>query len=258
MSKTETDLPARMRIAGASPLEQRLLRAAGSELPSRALSERMARGLGIALPVVGSGAAVGAASKAAVAAPKAASVGSSLLPWVSGALVAAVVAGAFLAARPSATQSVLAPAGSAAAFAPVPSASAPAPAQVASAPTQLTEAPSKGDNAESLKAALPPASPRVRRGTTASDLANQIALIDAARAALAGGDSARALASVRDYQSGYPNGSFNPEVAAIKIEALLKLGRKAEARALAERFSANYGPGPLTDRVTRLLGAGQP
>jgi outer membrane protein assembly factor BamD (BamD/ComL family) len=98
----------------------------------------------------------------------------------------------------------------------------------------------------------------LRGGTTASDLASQIALIDAARAALAGGDSARALASVRDYQSGYPNGSFKPEVAAIKIEALLKLGRKTEARALAERFSANYGPGPLTDRVTRLLGAGQP
>jgi outer membrane protein assembly factor BamD (BamD/ComL family) len=98
----------------------------------------------------------------------------------------------------------------------------------------------------------------LRGGTTASDLTSQIALVDAARAALAGGDSARALASVRDYQSGYPNGSFKPEVAAIKIEALLKLGRKAEARALAERFSVNYGPGPLTDRVTRLLGAGQP
>jgi hypothetical protein len=160
---------------------------------------------------------------------------------------------------------VPAPAGSAAAFAPVASAAAPvasaaapAPSQLASAPTRLTEAPSKGDNAESLKAALPPASPRLHGGTTASDLASQIALIDAARAALAGGDSAGALASVRDYQGGYPNGSFKPEVAAIKIEALLKLGRKTEARALAERFSASYGPGPLADRVTRLLGAGQP
>ena len=93
---------------------------------------------------------------------------------------------------------------------------------------------------------------------TANELANQIALVDAARAALASGGAARALASVRDYQTEYPHGTFRPEVAAIKIEALLKLGRKAEARALAERFAANYGAGPLADRVTRLVGTAEP
>ena len=257
MSKRETDLPERLRSAGASPLEQRLLQAAGSERPSRALSERMARGIGVVLPAVGSGAAVGLSSKTAAAASKAASSGSSLLPWVSGALVAAVVAGAFVAARAHVTQSGPAPAGSAAALAPIASPAALPPAQ-SSAAARPTEAPSRSDNAELPKPVVPSASPRLRAGTTASELANQIALVDAARAALAGGDSARALASVRDYQSGYPSGTFKPEVAAIKIEALLKLGRKTEARALAERFSANYGPGPLADRVTRLLGAAQP
>jgi TolA-binding protein len=246
-----------MRSAGASPLEQRLLRAAGSELPSRALSERMARGIGVVLPAVGSGAAVGVASKTAAAASKAASSGGTLLPWVSGALVAAVVAGAFVAAGPHVTQSAPAPAGSAAALAPIASPTELPPAQ-SSAAARPTEAPSRSENAELPKPVVPSGSPRLRGGTTASELANQIALVDAARGALAGGDSARALASVRDYQSGYPNGSFKPEVAAIKIEALLKLGRKTEARALAERFSANYGAGPLADRVTRLLGAAQP
>jgi hypothetical protein len=218
----------------------------------------MARGIGVVLPAVGSGAAVTVASKTAAAASKAASSGGTLLPWFSGALVAAVVAGAFVAARPTAQQSPPALAGSAAALAPVTSLAGPAPPQSASAAARPTEAPSRSENAELPKPVLPSASPRLRAGTTASELANQIAVVDAARAALAGGDSARALASVRDYQSGYPNGSFKPEVAAIKIEALLKLGRKTEARALAERFSANYGPGPLTDRVTRLLSAAQP
>ena len=42
------------------------------------------------------------------------------------------------------------------------------------------------------------------------------------------------------------------------IEALVKLGRKAEARALAERFVKSYGPGPLAERVSRLGGLADP
>jgi outer membrane protein assembly factor BamD (BamD/ComL family) len=105
---------------------------------------------------------------------------------------------------------------------------------------------------------VPSATPRGRGVATANELASQIALVDAARAALASGGAARALASVRDYQAEYPNGTFRPEVAAIKIEALVKLNRTAEARALAERFASNYGPGPLADRVARLVGTAQP
>jgi len=63
---------------------------------------------------------------------------------------------------------------------------------------------------------------------------------------------------VRGYQAEYPNGTFKPEVAAIKIEALVKLGRKTEARVLAERFSTTYGPGPLADRVARLASVPEP
>jgi outer membrane protein assembly factor BamD (BamD/ComL family) len=99
---------------------------------------------------------------------------------------------------------------------------------------------------------------RARESATGNDLANQVALVDAARAALASGGAERALASVREYQTTYPGGAFRPEVAAIRIEALLKLGRKAEARALAERFPATYGPGLLADRVARMTGMTQP
>jgi len=102
------------------------------------------------------------------------------------------------------------------------------------------------------------ASQRGRAATTANELSKQVALVDAARTALASGDAGRALSSVREYQATYPSGTFRPEVAAIKIEALLKLGRKAEARASAERFSASYGSGPLAERVARLAGIRQP
>jgi outer membrane protein assembly factor BamD (BamD/ComL family) len=87
-----------------------------------------------------------------------------------------------------------------------------------------------------------------------SDLAEQIALIDAARVALAGGSAERALTGVRQYQARYPKGTFRPEAAAIKIEALVKLGRAGEARTLAERFLVAHGPSPLADRVARLAG----
>ena len=89
-------------------------------------------------------------------------------------------------------------------------------------------------------------------------MGEQIALMDAARTALLGGANNRALLLLRQYQSKYPGGSFRPEAAALKIETLAKLGRSAEARALAERFPAEYGQGALADRVSRFGGRTHP
>jgi hypothetical protein len=105
---------------------------------------------------------------------------------------------------------------------------------------------------------LAPPSSRNRSTGSTADIQEQIALIDAARAAVAAGAGNRGLGLVRQYQSKYPRGSFRPEAAALKIEALTKLGRSAEARALAEGFAAEYGGGPLADRVSRLGGRAQP
>jgi hypothetical protein len=82
--------------------------------------------------------------------------------------------------------------------------------------------------------------------------------VDAARSALASGSALRALSIVRDYQSQYPSGTFRPEVSAVKVEALVNLGRMTEARTLAERFVVAYGPGPLADRVARLAHIAEP
>ena len=106
--------------------------------------------------------------------------------------------------------------------------------------------------------ARPPAAQRGARGGAAGELANQIAIVDAARTALAAGSAQRALSIVREYQHDYPTGTFRPEVSAVKIEALVKMGRTAEARTLAERFVVAYGPGPLADRVARLAHIAQP
>jgi outer membrane protein assembly factor BamD (BamD/ComL family) len=91
-----------------------------------------------------------------------------------------------------------------------------------------------------------------------NNLREQIAMVDSARDAIAANAGQRALKILRRYQDKYPAGSFRPEVAALKIEALVKLGRSAEARALAERFISEYGEGPLADRVARIAGITQP
>lgn len=258
MSKMNRELPERPDPAGATGLEQRLLRAGTDEQPTRELSARMARGIGVALPAIGATGTASLSTKSATATTKAALSSSSLLPWLSGALAAALVAGGFVALRPTA-----APPRASALSAPrsVPPEAAPelaAPAIPSAAPTAAAEASPQAADDAAPKPLGSFASHRVRAATTTNELPKQVALVDVARAALASGSGERALSSVREYQTMYPNGAFRPEVAAIKIEALLKLGRKTEARASAERFAATYGSGPLAERVARLAGITQP
>jgi hypothetical protein len=252
MSKTDTELPERLRDAGATDLERRLLHAASREEPSRALSERMAGAIGIAMPEAGS-ALSEVAKPGTQAASKTAAASGSLAPWIASAVVAAMVAGAFVVIGPAKTPSTpsrtaAAPSSSMRTAAPLPTpVSAPSAADLPrKAPDQ--RAPSVAASAEAQRGS----------GPVSSDIAEQIALIDAARLALAGGSAERAITSVRQYQTRYPKGAFRPEAAAIKIEALVKLGHAEEARALAERFLVAHGPSPLANRVTRLAGLNRP
>jgi hypothetical protein len=262
MSKVDSELPERLGSAGATGLEQRLLRAATNERPSRELSERMARGIGLALPAIGAGGAASLSAKSAAA--KSAISSSSLLPWLTGGLAAALVVGGLVAlgskAAPDRAPAPSAPTSTALKAAPVlpgaplrPAAGAPA---AGASPRTADDAAAKPLG--SLVPQRNRAAATAATAATANELAKQVALVDGARAALASGRAEQALGIVREYQATYPRGTFRPEAAAIKIEALLKLGRKAEARASAEGFAAAYGPGPLADRVTRLAGIAQP
>jgi hypothetical protein len=244
------DAVERLQNGDATPLERRLLGAASSERPSPELSARMAGAIGISLPSAG---APPGGSKGGAGLRHAVSRSKTLVPWLSGAVVAAVVAGAFVAGR-GGTPSQMS--GALSVVAPSVVSAAVARAAPSALPPRVDEPPRV--ESEPVPSAPAPASPRARAPGQVAELAAQIALVDAARAALAGGHAERALSIVRDYQMDYPSGTFRPEVSAIKIEALVKLGRKAEARALSERFVKAYGPGPLTERVARLGGLAQP
>jgi len=72
------------------------------------------------------------------------------------------------------------------------------------------------------------------------------------------GAGERALQVLRQYESTYGAGSFRPEARALKVEALVAVGRRAEARALAERFVVDYRGSALAERVARIVGLSQP
>jgi hypothetical protein len=86
-----------------------------------------------------------------------------------------------------------------------------------------------------------------------TDLRAEIALLDAARTAVAEGADARALALLRRYDTRYPTGTFRPESTALRIEALARLGQTQEARALGADFLAAHPDSPVAARVRRAL-----
>ena len=233
--------PERLRRAGATEFERRLLQSAASEQPSRELSERMAAGLGISMPVLL------AAPKSAAPASKAALGARALTPWVSGALVVIVAAGAVIGLRRGASPASPAHSAQASVSAPV------AAPSLAVAPIDVVAPDPPAPSATALR-------PSLRSGASASatDLRAQITLIDSARAALSVGAGDRALQVLRQYESTYGAGSFRPEARALKIEALVAVGRGAEARALAERFVVDYRGSALAERVARIAGLTQP
>jgi hypothetical protein len=248
MTRSDSPFPPRLRSEGGTPLEQRLLNAAARQEPSPELSARMAAAIGVVPPAPSPSPepAPGMGGTATLA-PKAAVGTSTLWPWVSG-LVILAGAGAFVATRSAGDPSPPARAPSAVVARP---AALPSPANIEAKVADGAPAPDP-ENKVAPKVGAARARPEGATATN-SAISEQIALVDAASAAVSAGAGARALSVLREYQSKYPSGSFRPEVSALRIEALVLVGRRDEARALAERF-VTQNKGPLADRVARVAG----
>jgi len=91
-------------------------------------------------------------------------------------------------------------------------------------------------------------------GAQATDaLAAETRLLESARAALASAPG-RALQITREHAARFPAGRLSAERSIIEIDALLRLGRRAEARARAERLLIRSPKSLYAERVRRLLG----
>jgi hypothetical protein len=218
--------PERLKTSSATKLERRLLSAAGDELPSPELTARMRQAIGIT--AVGTGAAGGSAL--------AATTKTGGLAWISAGLVTAAIvggaAGIWSAYRPAATHAA-APAQCAAPL--------PAPAEIAAPPPAVTR--------HERRRAHAPVVAEVERG----DLRAEIALVDEARTALRERSPRRALALLRRYAVAYPEGTFAPEVEALKVEALDQSGEHRLASSLARTFVSEHPDSPLAERVARSI-----
>ncbi|HEY3233949.1 MAG TPA: hypothetical protein VGJ84_04505 [Polyangiaceae bacterium] len=105
----------------------------------------------------------------------------------------------------------------------------------------------------------------VRRAATipadaisAEQLAEETRLVDAARRALAEGRAAQSLVSLDEHQRRFSERRLAPEALYIRMEALLALGRLAEAQSVAQKLLGAYPDGPQAARARVVLATPPP
>ena len=86
-------------------------------------------------------------------------------------------------------------------------------------------------------------------------LKSELAYLEEARIALEAHVGASALHLLDEYAAQFPSGSMRIEAIALRIEALLVLGRRSDAQALGNDFLAHYPTSPAAMRVRLLLGS---
>jgi len=89
--------------------------------------------------------------------------------------------------------------------------------------------------------------------SNADRLAAEVALLDSARAALAAGHAATALAALDRHAAEFPQPFLAAEATLLRIDALLQNGDRDAATALGDRFLHDYPSSPLAKRVRSLL-----
>jgi hypothetical protein len=117
---------------------------------------------------------------------------------------------------------------------------------------QETPAPATVEEPETTN----PSSARAPSVRSQPDISLEISALDAARSALRSGRTGEALAALDRYDAGYAKaGSLRVEATALRIEALLRSGKRARATSLANAFLARNPKSPYAARVRALIAA---
>lgn len=102
-------------------------------------------------------------------------------------------------------------------------------------------------NAPSATASSPAPAPH-------ATLADEVALLGQARAALVRGDGPGCLAELDRYAREFPRGALSLEASVLRIEALFAAGRRDEGRAAATAFLARSPDSAFSPRLRALAG----
>ncbi|AKU97819.1 hypothetical protein AKJ09_04483 [Labilithrix luteola] len=100
------------------------------------------------------------------------------------------------------------------------------------------------------------ASRSATRGASELDLEDELAIIDAARAALAAKQPETTLKQVQTYARRFHGGHFSEEAQALEIQALAAMGRRDEAAIKGQRFLDSHPGSAYERRVRSALATG--
>jgi len=118
---------------------------------------------------------------------------------------------------------------------------------------------SRPSGAESSWSAPPPPDvppgPPLKERVRDKSLKSELGYLEEARVALEAHAGANALRLLDEYARLFPAGSMRIEATALRVEALLVLGRRSDAQALGDSFLAHYPKSPAAMRVRLLLGS---
>jgi hypothetical protein len=254
--------PSRLIEHEADELERDMLLAGRRDGPSSARRRAITAGLGVGMAstlTVASAAKAAAAGAAKASVPHGVSWLSQLVraPWaVGGALgAAAIAAGVSLwPAAPSSPTTVsstlTAPLAKPAPPRPPAPPAPPAPRVDEPAPTKPRPAQFQ---APSLAASRGPAPPDAAPAAAPS-LADELALLETARAALVRGEPRRTLSVLDEHARNFRRPRLTTEASVLRIEALVASGDRARAARLGKDFLAKHANGPYERRVRSLIG----
>jgi len=117
--------------------------------------------------------------------------------------------------------------------------------------TDVTAAPTNAAPS-ATQASMHPVAPQPSAAASAAPRP-EIEILREAQAA-AGSSPARALALADEHERSYPNGSLGQEREMIRIQALVALGRRDEARARAASFKAAHPGSAYAQRIDDVVG----
>lgn len=245
-----------------TPLERLLLDAAANESPSAEQRMRVRAALGLAAMTV--------PPPAVAPAGRAALLGKTAIGGLiaASAVVALVLLGVSHRAPPAPKASLIATPTVAPSPVPAPQAALAAAAEPVASPlppvepasdaastgasAQKSTAKSVSSVSKTVASSLSPAP-----ADSASDLSEQLQLIDAARAAVASGNASAASQALSSYGAKFPHGSFGQEAAVLRIETVDLQGNHGQAAALARTFLAQHPNSPHVSLVQRIADRGQ-
>jgi hypothetical protein len=140
------------------------------------------------------------------------------------------------------------------ASAPAPSAPPASPRAVTRAAPDVVPAPTPAPVEPVLAPRTDESAPSVapRPRTAVSALAEEARLLERARAEL-DARPARAIEILREHERRFPEAVLDAEHEVIAVEALVKVGRRKEARARAERALARHPGGLYAEQMRRVL-----